>query len=543
MYNSAMISVVSIVLTAGTACAMQSQQAEQRRAESQQESAQRSQERHTSAGLAFVRASDLLGMKVVNANDETLGDVSDAIVDRGSGQIRYLVLKSGGLLGMGADSVAIRMEKFSVDSTGKKLLLRSTPERIENEPRFDADEWAQLDSQDWKENVKGLWSSLTGDEAEADTTAYRTGEGKAREIKGTIRSVDRVDRGAWGEDIVVTVADGGKSDRVNLGPSWFVMSQSTVPMRGDTIQVHAFTPNGTESGMPQARKVTIDGSTTEYRFDDGCPAWKEHKSSEDGTSHQHASEGKNTSDNTRQPLVLLSKITSMPSEANNSNAGSIEDGIVELESGRVAMLLLDPDEKFLGMGDTTRLVPWSVTSIGEDKIRIDADEQMLKAAPEMPDDVTIFRTSELSAPVYVAYHVDVYEFVPMSEREKNSNRADRMRSGGREANRRSNESQNRDNKDARREWNATVEGSIAAIQEVKMDGNDEPMKAIVVQTTNGTKTVVLGTQSRLDDLKIKLSEGDLITVRGREMDHNGRKMVKAYEVTWSNGKTVRLAGR
>jgi sporulation protein YlmC with PRC-barrel domain len=53
-----------------------------------------------------VLASDLIGTRVVSANNESIGDINDVIVDR-NGQVMAAVVGVGGFLGIGEKNVAV----------------------------------------------------------------------------------------------------------------------------------------------------------------------------------------------------------------------------------------------------------------------------------------------------------------------------------------------------------------------------------------------------------------------------------------------------
>ena len=58
------------------------------------------------AGPCVVLASDLIGMKVVSAENENLGKIEDLVVQPG-GEIAYGVLSFGGVMGLGDKLFAI----------------------------------------------------------------------------------------------------------------------------------------------------------------------------------------------------------------------------------------------------------------------------------------------------------------------------------------------------------------------------------------------------------------------------------------------------
>lgn len=56
------------------------------------------------------RASKLVGLKVYNDNNESVGSINDMLVDKG-GTIKAVVIGVGGFLGMGEHLVAVPMDK------------------------------------------------------------------------------------------------------------------------------------------------------------------------------------------------------------------------------------------------------------------------------------------------------------------------------------------------------------------------------------------------------------------------------------------------
>ncbi len=85
-----------------------------------------------------VLASDLLGARLYNAADETVGTVDDVIVST-EGMVEGVVIGVGGFLGIGKKQVAVEMDQISVqaDASGNpRLLLDSTREALEAAPDF-----------------------------------------------------------------------------------------------------------------------------------------------------------------------------------------------------------------------------------------------------------------------------------------------------------------------------------------------------------------------------------------------------------------------
>ncbi len=60
---------------------------------------------------------DIEGMNVYNSQNQKIGDVTDIMLDN-EGDIEKLVVTSGGLLGLGGDTVAVDYESMTMEATG-----------------------------------------------------------------------------------------------------------------------------------------------------------------------------------------------------------------------------------------------------------------------------------------------------------------------------------------------------------------------------------------------------------------------------------------
>ena len=89
----------------------------------------------------FLSASTLIGAPVRNLQDESLGDLKDAMIDTASGKIAYGVLSFGGVLGVGSKLFAVPWDSFRVDPEKERLVLDVSKDRLKDAPGFDADHW------------------------------------------------------------------------------------------------------------------------------------------------------------------------------------------------------------------------------------------------------------------------------------------------------------------------------------------------------------------------------------------------------------------
>lgn len=84
-------------------------------------------------------AVSLTGRPVFDRAGEHLGKIEDFMLDVESGRIRYAVLASGGVLGVGAKLLAVPPEALIVEDRG--VLLDADKRRLDEARGFDRSDW------------------------------------------------------------------------------------------------------------------------------------------------------------------------------------------------------------------------------------------------------------------------------------------------------------------------------------------------------------------------------------------------------------------
>jgi sporulation protein YlmC with PRC-barrel domain len=108
---------------------------------------------HGGPGPQVMSASTLEGDNVVNRADETLGEVKEIMLDVPSGRIAYVVMSSGGFLGLGDKLFAIPFGALTLDTEGKRFILDVAKEKMKNAPGFDKDHWPSMADTTWGGDV------------------------------------------------------------------------------------------------------------------------------------------------------------------------------------------------------------------------------------------------------------------------------------------------------------------------------------------------------------------------------------------------------
>ena len=112
-------------------------------------------------GPALMGAGTLIGETVVNAANDTLGDIKEIMLDMRSGRIAYAVLSFGGVLGLGEKLFAVPWEKLALDTVNKRFLLDVDKEQLKSAPGFDKDNWPDMASDAWNDQMNQFYGTTS----------------------------------------------------------------------------------------------------------------------------------------------------------------------------------------------------------------------------------------------------------------------------------------------------------------------------------------------------------------------------------------------
>jgi len=90
------------------------------------------------------KATGVLGMEVLNSQNERLGTIKDVVLDLNAGQVSYAVLSVGGFLGLGDKLIAVPLNAFSYGPEHEKLVLNVDKARLKELPALEKDAWPSL---------------------------------------------------------------------------------------------------------------------------------------------------------------------------------------------------------------------------------------------------------------------------------------------------------------------------------------------------------------------------------------------------------------
>jgi sporulation protein YlmC with PRC-barrel domain len=107
-----------------------------------------------------VKASSIIGSKVINPKGENLGDIKEIVIDPRTGRVAYAVVAFGGFLSMGEKLFAIPFSALDYSLQNSEYVLNVSKERLEAAPGFNPDHWPSMDDEKWNRDVYSYYERL-----------------------------------------------------------------------------------------------------------------------------------------------------------------------------------------------------------------------------------------------------------------------------------------------------------------------------------------------------------------------------------------------
>ena len=111
--------------------------------------------------MTVLSAHTIIGDKVVNKQNENLGDIKELMIDLDTGKVTYAVLEFGSFLGMGGKLFAVPINAMQVDTDRKCFVLDQPKEALKNAPGYDKDHWPDFADSRWTGSIDTYYSSKT----------------------------------------------------------------------------------------------------------------------------------------------------------------------------------------------------------------------------------------------------------------------------------------------------------------------------------------------------------------------------------------------
>lgn len=463
---------------------------------------------------------------VVNNTGEEIANVSDLILDRGSGRIEYAIITTGTTLGMGGREVAIPYGSLRWEAGGKdRFVLASTTEQLKQFPEYTKKSWTAL-KETAKDDKNALRQKLALDAASpSDAYAGTLDTAKKQRVEGEITKVERERTSTYGEQVVITVqGKEGAAKRIAMGPSWFVNASAAAPIRGEKVVAETLVLPRDPDGLLVGTSLKTGERELKLRDTAGVPAW---------TLPAVEIGGKNYSTSYSRYL-LLSELSGKRIDCRGEESGKVHDVILDRHSGEMGFLSIDPNENFLGISDTKRLLPWSVATVAVDGIvRIDASKEMVLASPETPSDLATLNSGTHADGVYKAFGVPTPKFeVRKADLDAKAEAGSDWATGGPIMRTLESGSEK------------TFSGKVGDVSEVKFEKGIRSARSVTITQADGSKEkVLLGPSWYMDHQKGACKDGDTVKVEASRVTIDGKAHWLARSVDSKGVRLVLIDGR
>lgn len=117
------------------------------------------------------RASKIIGTNLKNANDETVGEIEDLIVDLKSGDVLGVVVSSGGFLGVADTLTSLPSSALRYDAKNDVYLTALTKEQLQQAPNFKKSAWPDMNTAALGDKLRQFRDSIGGDVTAPDNSA------------------------------------------------------------------------------------------------------------------------------------------------------------------------------------------------------------------------------------------------------------------------------------------------------------------------------------------------------------------------------------
>jgi sporulation protein YlmC with PRC-barrel domain len=108
------------------------------------------------------RASKIIGSTVRDAQGRRIGQIKELVLDSRRGEIAYVIVSFGGVMGVGKKLHAIPWRAFQLGDTENHYVLAADRETINLAPGFDKAKWPDMADQKWSTEVERYWARTVG---------------------------------------------------------------------------------------------------------------------------------------------------------------------------------------------------------------------------------------------------------------------------------------------------------------------------------------------------------------------------------------------
>lgn len=108
---------------------------------------------------SVVKTSEVVGVEVQNSQGDDLGTIEEIILDKITGNVRYVVLSFGGFLGMGDKLFALPWNSIAFNESRDAFILNVSKDKLTKAPGFDKNNWPNFSDKKWAKSIFEYYGS------------------------------------------------------------------------------------------------------------------------------------------------------------------------------------------------------------------------------------------------------------------------------------------------------------------------------------------------------------------------------------------------
>lgn len=382
----------------------------------------------------YMLSTKLAAAKISGRDGEDFGAIEDIIVDRSSGDIGFVTLKTGGVLGIGAETRVVPWEALE-RREDLRFFVALNGSEIENAPKVKSDQIADLRNSDANKDIYAFYNVdprrdwATGGDRMGQTmfasASSMTDSAIVNRQGETLGEIDDLiigfDRGTAPYAVVSfggVVGIGSETVAVPVRSLTWDRSEDRfeLPLNRERLQ-----------SAPDFDSENLDGIEDE--------AWRDETRRVFGDvprmdrTDDRRSNPQDTRDRANRNLdayVLVSKVRGMEVVGSgDEKLGSIQDVILDRNSGHIGFVTMEVGGT-MGIGAELVAVPWeALNRIGESRVRLKTTKADLDNAPRVKSErIGDLNDRQFTQRIYSFYNVEARPMLDRNHRYNWHNDAD-----------------------------------------------------------------------------------------------------------------------
>lgn len=522
----------------------QPEQRQQRQTEQRQQGEQRLGQKEA---RQLQNAHAMIGTTVKNRQGEDLGNVEDIVLDRNHERVAYVVVSTGGLMGLGQKYFAVPIQAFKSDPTERQYILDVDARTLEEQPGFDRNNWPEqadpmmMPASMRQQEHREFQRAQERQQQQRSRVDSRQNERDLDERFSDDRYEDQryQDRRSQDQRYDSRRDQDRRQDPRSQDQRYQERDQRYEPQgrqsddyyrdfRRDARATDRTTDRRTDDRWNDDRWTSADERRTGQWDDQRRDTRDERETTRFGRGTDMSwGTGERPEGAPEHETFWMRRVTRLTGtnviNLQNKTLGQIEDLVIDVQDGTVAYATVSYGG-VLGVGESQATVPWAALSLNAERNRV-----VLETNRETLEGLA-FREATAIDDTYARDLHQQFEREPYWQTLGFENGRAEAAWGAE-----SSYSRLFDPKKVQ-----TIEGTIQSIGTYRPQPNASPGLRLRVTTEKGQNVIVqLGPERHMQQQKVNLRVGQKITVTGAPAEVQGRSVLLASEVKYQD-QTIRL---